>query len=203
MYKRPRYSTEIYDKIEKMDRGSVFSAVDFSDIAGVDAINQALSRLKAQGFIRRITQGIYDLPEYSELLKEYGSPRMDKVATALARKYNWTIAPSGNTALNMLHLSTQVPNKWEYISDGPYRAYEIGKTRLEFKKRANKNTSGMSYLTVAVIEAIKAIGKSGVDSATIERLNKTLSDPEKKMILSESKTATTWVYDIIKKICEV
>lgn len=37
---------------------------------------------------------------------------------AIARKYNWTIAPSGNTALNLLGLSTQVPSKWKYVSYG-------------------------------------------------------------------------------------
>lgn len=40
---------------------------------------------------------------------------------------------SGNTALNILHISTQVPNVWEYVSDGTYRDYMIGKVPLKFR----------------------------------------------------------------------
>ena len=51
---------------------------------------------------------------------------------ALARSYHWTIAPCGNTALNLLGLSTQVTAVWSYISDGPYETYELNSTKLEF-----------------------------------------------------------------------
>ena len=56
-----------------------------------NAINKILSRLSEEGRIRRITQGLYDVPEYSSLLQEYAVPRPDMVAEALARKFNWTI----------------------------------------------------------------------------------------------------------------
>ena len=43
---------------------------------------------------------------------------------ALAHSYHWTIAPCGNTALNLLGLSTQVTAIWSYISDEHYKTYE-------------------------------------------------------------------------------
>ena len=43
---------------------------------------------------------------------------------ALAHSYHCTIAPCGNTALNLLGLSTQVTAVWSYISDEPYKTYE-------------------------------------------------------------------------------
>ena len=112
---REKYQIEIEKRIEDADFGYAFSAVDFADIAGTDPTNKALSRLGEAGKIRRVIKGIYDKPLYSKLLGEYSSPNIEKVAQALARKYNWTIAPSGETALNFLHLSTQVPNTWSYI----------------------------------------------------------------------------------------
>ena len=47
------------------------------------------------------------------------------VSEALARSYHWTITASGNTALNLLGLSEQVASSWEYLSDGPYKTYEL------------------------------------------------------------------------------
>ena len=54
------------------------------------------------GVVRRILKGVYEKPEYSEMLKEYVATNPDAVAKALARSYHWTIAPCGNTALRYL-----------------------------------------------------------------------------------------------------
>ena len=68
----------------------------------------------------------------------------DPDAKALARCYHWTIAPCGDTALNMLGLSTQVTAVWSYISDGPYKNYGWDKTKIEFKHRINKEVTSLS-----------------------------------------------------------
>ena len=200
---REKYQSEIEHRINGFDPGYVFSAVDFADIADTDPANKALSRMHESGSIRRIIKGIYDKPVYSELLKEYGSPIMENVANALARKYNWTIAPSGETALNMLHMSTQVPNIWCYISDGPYREYEVGSYRIEFKHCANKEISGKSFLTITVIQAIKHIGKDTIQAEDLKRLSLAIPDKEKQNVLSEAMTATSWIYRIIKEVCSL
>ena len=54
------------------------------------------------------------------------------MAKAIARNYNWTIAPTGDAALNLLGISTQVPSKWEYVSSGPYKEYNIEGHRSVF-----------------------------------------------------------------------
>lgn len=198
---RGKYQKEIQEKIENFDDGYVFSAIDFIEIAGTDPTNKALSRLNELGIIRRIMQGLYYKPVYSKLLDEYSSPDISKLAEALARKFNWTIAPAGETALNFLHMSTQVPNSWCYISDGPYRKYEIELHEIEFKHCANKEISGRSYLTISIIQAIKYIGKGKIQKEDIERLASNLSDGDKSKILEEAKTTTSWIYQTIKEVC--
>jgi hypothetical protein len=47
-------------------------------------------------------RGIYDKPRYSNLLQENAVPNPEEVAKAIARNYNWTIAPTGDAALNLL-----------------------------------------------------------------------------------------------------
>ena len=146
-------------RIESMPAGEVFIISDFSDLADDAAIRKVLSRLEDDGAIRRIMRGVYDCPEYSEFLDEYIEPKPDKVAHALARNYGWTIVPCGDTALNMLGLSTQVPATWLYVSDGTYKEYTYGNTTIKFKRTTNKEISKISYKTALVIQALKALYK--------------------------------------------
>jgi len=198
---RPRYQQEISDRILEYTKGSVFSAADFMDIADTDAINKALSRLSEEGRIRRISQGLYDVPEYSSVLKEYAVPRPDMAAEALARKFNWTIAPCGDTALNALHLSTQVPNVWSYVSDGPYRQYDLGNIKLSFKTVKQREISGFHRITVTVIQALRALGKDNIAQRDINKLRRVLTEADKEIILKEGLNATAWIVQILREIC--
>ena len=153
--------------------------------------------------ITRIMNGIYFKARYIEVIDEYTTPSIDEVAKAIARKYNWTIAPSGNTALNVLGLSTQVPATWSYISDGRYANFTIGNTIIEFKRRTNGDISKMSTMTAMIIQAIKAIGKDNVTEKEINFLKAKISPKEKEELLYNAKSTSVWVYYIIMKICEV
>ena len=147
------YMQEIRERILSAEEGSVFSTSDFADIADTNTVRSALYRLIQDGILRRILNGVYEKPKYSKLLDEYVAADPEAVANALARSYHWTIAPCGNTALNLLGLSTQVTAVWSYISDGPYKTYEWNSTKLEFKHRTNKEITGLSYMTSLVIQA--------------------------------------------------
>lgn len=99
---------KILSRIYGRGRGWSFTKTDFVADFGEANIHKALSALTQAGTIRRVCVGVYDYPRQSELLGQL-SPDVDQVAQALARKFNWRIQPSGDTALNLLGLSTQVP----------------------------------------------------------------------------------------------
>ena len=195
------YMQKIRARILAAEDGAVFVAPDFADIADTATIRQGLKRLSQSGVIRRIIRGVYEKPKYSKLLDEYVAADPDAVAKALARSYHWTIAPCGNTALNLLGLSTQVTAVWSYISDGPYKTYEWNSTKLEFKHRTNKEITGLSYMTSLVIQALKTLGRTNVTPEIIQKLSKKLSEDEKQACLKEATESTDWVYDTIRKMC--
>ena len=197
------YKQEILNRIKNFESNQVFIANDFFDIAGYETVRSTLNRLVEDKVIIRIMKGIYYKPKYIELIGEYEASSVNEVANTIARKYNWTIAPSGNTALNLLGLSTQVPAKWTYISDGRYASFSFGNVTIEFKRRSNGDISKMSTLTAMVIQSIKTIGKDKITNEQIDYLKKKLSDKEKSELLSDSKTTSAWVYSVIKKISEV
>ena len=191
---------QMNNRISKEPYGKCFVVSDFTDIMDYEAAKKSIARLEKSGVLRRVIRGVYDKPKYSKLLNEYTAPDVNEIALALARNYNWTIAPSGNTALNLLGLSTQVPANWEYISTGPYRSYDIGKMKLRFSHRANKTIEGMSWKSAMVIEALKAIGKDSINDKTIYILRKRLTEDDKERLLSEARQTTSWIYSIIKTI---
>ena len=195
------YQAKIEARILSSQGGSMFIPPDFSDIAESEVVNQALCRLQKKNTIRRVIRGVYEYPQYSGLLGEYAAPSVDKVAAALARYHGWTIIPCGDTALNLFGLSTQVPAAWTYISDGPYREYQLDRILLQFKRTTNKDISRMSYKTALLIQAIKALGKENIDEKMRRKLAKGLRAEEKTLILSEAQYSTAWIYSIIKKIC--
>jgi len=197
------YKQKILERINNLSSNQVFISNDFFDIAEYETIRSTLNRLVEDEKISRIMNGIYYKPKYIDLIGEYEAPSVNEVAKALARKYNWTIAPSGNTALNLLGLSAQVPAKWTYISDGRYADFSFGNIMIEFKHRNNGDISKMSTLTAMVIQAIKAIGKNNVNDEQIDYLKTKLSDKEKKELLKDGKTTSVWVYNVLRKICEV
>lgn len=194
------YMKQIRERVLSAENGMVFTTSDFADIADSDTVRQSLNRLVNSGILRRVFRGVFEKPKYSNLLKEYVATDPNAVANALARSYHWTIAPCGNTALNFLGLSTQVTATWSYISDGPYRIYEWDSTKIEFKHRANREITGLSYITVLVVQALKILGKDNVTPEIIRILSGRLDSKDKVLLLKESVEATDWVHDIIKNI---
>ena len=192
----------IKTRIMNSPDGSVFSTVDFADVIENSRVGVILSRLEEDGVIRRVMRGIYDKPVYNDFLKEYIAPSPSLVAEALARNFGWTIVPCGDTALNILGLSTQVPAAWSYVSDGTYKEYTYDNTTIKFKKTTNKEISKLSYKTALVVQALKALGKDNIDDAIINKLKNDLTAEEKATALLEAKAATSWIYEYIKQICK-
>ena len=195
---------KIVSRIYGRGRGWAFSANDFSAEFGRSTVDWVFYNLVASGTIRRVFRGVYDYPKYSELLEQELSPDFDQVAQAFARKFNWRIQPSGDAALNLLGLSTQVPGRLVYLSDGPNRQYHVGDIdsfTLEFKKSALKDVGFKHRESGLVVQALKALGKERVDETVITTIRKQLDESACKRVLKDTVTATGWVYETIKRIC--
>ncbi|MBU4262905.1 MAG: hypothetical protein KKC76_13700 [Proteobacteria bacterium] len=193
-------ASKVLSRIYGRGKGWAFSSNDFVTEFNRNQVDNALSDLTKDGKIRRVCRGIYDYPKYSVLLKQQLSPDFDQVAQALARKFNWRIQPSGDAALNLLGLSTQVPGRIVYLSDGPNRKYSLGSYTLEFKKSALKDVGFKHKESELVVQAIKALGKDQASKIPIENIRKQLDMSKGKQIIKDTKSVTSWIYDYIKQI---
>ncbi len=192
----------VVSKIYGHGEGWAFTKTDFVPEFEEANIHQALSNLNKAGKIRRVYQGVYDYPRYSNILGRRVGPDIRQVVRALARKFNWRVQPDGNTALNFLGLCTQVPVRWDFLSDGPSRKYIISGQTLTFKNAALKDVGFKYKESGVVVQALKALGRQHVNQMTIERIRCRLDPSAYGRILEDTRTATGWIYEVIKRICE-
>ena len=161
---------QIVSLIYGKGRGWSFSKKDFSHLGELDSVDRTLGRMAEKGTIRRVARGLYDYPAYSKLLKKNLSPDINQVAYALARKFGWTIQISGNAALNLVGLSTQIPTQYLYLSDGPSKSYQLGNTEVTFKK-TRFTQLGLKYpYNEILVQAIQALGDKQLAAEELQKL---------------------------------
>ena len=191
---------KIKKRIEHLEAGYAFSARDFLRDFRRYEVDVALSNLVKEGVIRRVIPGIYERPRMSTLLGTQTAPDLYSVAKALARKFSWRIHPSGNTALNLLGLSTQIPGRMIFLSDGPSRKYAIGNRDIEFKHTSLNELVFRLPESALVVQALKALGKEHIDKDAIETLRGKFPTALWSKIAADTCNASGWIHETIRTI---
>ena len=198
---------KLYEKvfyfISGHGRGWAFSSNDLINKFDRQQIDSTLSDLVKEKKIRRVSRGIYDYPKYSKLLQKELSPDIEQVARAIGRKFNWRIEVSGESALNILNLSTQIQAKYIYLSDGPNKSYKLfNDVEIEFKKSVLKDIGFRYKESSLIVQALKSLGKEHITDEIIEKIKEQIEPKMHEKILKDTQSTTVWVYEIIKQICK-
>ena len=194
--------TKQIETIMSDNQGKIFSINDFYDLGTKNTIKSILYRLNEEKEIARLLDGLYTKPKYSKILNEYSYPDASAVAEKIADKFSWTIAPTGDTALNYTGLSTQVPNEYVYISDGPYREYLYRDKKIIFKHTTNRNITSYSKELSILIQAIKALGKDNISEEDIKKLAVFAKEIQEDLIKDTLKLPF-WIQEVLNKIQEI
>jgi hypothetical protein len=193
---------QIVARIERLGEGKAFSAKDFLDIASRGTIDVALSDLTREGTIRRIRRGLYDMPKINPALGGKLGPDIDEAARAIARRQKWKIIPDGAWAANLLGLSTQVPSKIIYLTDGPNNEVPIGRRTIQFKHARPKAMAGLEGKFALVVQALRHLGRDGVGPREIEKLRNDLTPAEKKKLVTDTRFGVDWIFEVANRIAE-
>ena len=193
---------DILDRIRGHDRGKVFTPKDFLDLGSRDAADQSLSRLVRSGEIQRLGRGIYHYPRVNERLGIPIGPDPDEIAEALGRQTGTRVLPSGAAAANRLGLSTQVPAKPVYLTDGRTRQVRIGGMVFQIRHAAPKELSAASRTSAMVFQALRHLGRTAVDAQVIARLRRVLSVDQRQELLRDSRYTTDWIAAIVRQIAQ-
>ena len=194
--------TNQIEKIMSENQGKVFSINDFYNLGTKNTIKSILYRLNKENQITRLIEGLYIKPKYSKILKEYSYPDASEIAEKLANKFSWTISPAGDTALNYIGVSTQIPNEYIYISDGPYREYLYRDKKIIFKHTTNRNITSYSKELSILIQAIKALGKDNIGKEDIKKLA-IFAKKIKENLKEDTLKLPFCIQEVLQKIQEI
>jgi hypothetical protein len=193
---RPQVENKIAQALKTYPKGSVLFVDDFIDYGNPESVKKALLRLKEKEILVRMAHGIYLYPKID---KELGVlfPSTEEIANAIARRDKARIVPTGVQALNKLGLSTQVPMKVVYLTDGAARTVKVGKRTITFKKTSPKNLLAEGEISRLAIQALKTIGQNKVDDNTIEKFQAILKKEKKENIINDAKLSPAWIKKIL------
>jgi len=193
---RPQIESRIAESIKSLPEGSILFVDDFLDYGNAESVKKALLRLKEKEILVRLAHGIYLSPKID---KELGIlfPSTEEIAKAIARRDKARIVPTGVQALNKLGLSTQVPMKVVYLTDGAARTVKVGKRTITFKRTSPKNLLVKGEISSLAIQSLKTIGQNKVDENTIEKIQAILKNEKKENIINDAKLSPAWINKIL------
>ncbi len=182
---------------KKVDKGDIFFIADFTELGNYESVRKSLQRLTKDNSIKRIAKGIYFLPKKHKLLGVI-YPHAEQIAKAIAKRDKARIIATGSTALNLLGLSTQIPMKVVFLTDGSARNIKAGNQTIQFKKTNPKNLSIEHRLTNLIIQALKAIGEKNVQQEQIDKIQTIIDQSgERELIYQNLKNAPVWIQKTI------
>ena len=142
------------------------------------------------------------MPRVNPALGGTLSPDIDEAARAIARRQRWKIVPDGAWAANLLGLSTQVPSKIIYLTDGPNSEVPIGRRSIQFKHARPKVLAGLEGKIALVVQALRHLGKENVGTHEMEVLWAALTPAERKKFVRDARFGVDWIYEVASRIAE-
>jgi len=190
---------KITRRIRAKKRGWVFTPKDFLDMGTRAAVDQVLFRLVSRGLIRRLDRGVYDFPKQHDVLGTL-SPDAGSLAQAITAQTGDTAFPSGATAANLLGLSTQVPARPVYLTNGRSRVKKIAGRTITLQHARVPLLDHLPGKVNLMLQALSYIGKSRIDNDVITHCARRLDDKDLKALGSAAAQIPGWLADTVQKI---
>ncbi len=191
--------THIQSSISKRKPGEILFLADFRGKGTQVAIKKAMSRLAKAGLVKRLAHGIYYIPKTDPVLGEL-RPDVDDVIKMLAQKERIRVRPAGAYALHQLGLTTQIPMKRAYLTDGNSRQFRLGKTLIRFKATSSKKLSTAGKISSLVIQAIEEMGVDHISPELEKKILESLRKEEPGKLKHDLALASAKVNDYIVRL---
>lgn len=192
-------TSDIHDLITSKPDKEIFFTEDFREYGSSEAIKSTMHRFVKRGILRRLSKGIYVKPGYSELLKSETLPPMEDLVQAIAKRDKARIAPTGAMALYKLGLTTQIPLRLTYLTDGSARKIRIGKSEITFKRVTPKKLVLKGEISSLVVQALSEIGQSSLEPDQKERIIAKLKREKYEDIKHDIRYAPQWIAEVMAK----
>jgi len=182
--------------------GGVVSVSDLTDAGPRATVDKALSRLVKQGKVLRVRRGLYAWPRKSTLLNQTAPPPPDEMVCVWARKNGLKIVPAGALAANLLGLSTQVPARLVYYTNGRSKTLTFGSHTVKLLNRGPKIMDVRGRISPMVFQALRYLGKNGMTQQVVSHLSKLIPAKDRKELKRNLPRASAWMKPVLEKIIE-
>lgn len=191
----------IKERAGGFEENGLFTIGDFADLNNDSLVTRTLSRLQKEGSITRVATGIYTRPKKTQFGILY--PTIDQIAQKIAQRDRAQIMPTGDTVLNILGFSTQVPMNAVYITNGAARKVKVGDRNIIFKVAVPKNFQFKGKLLPLVIIALKELGESRVTDEIKGRIVKLITESdaeERATMMHDLYLSPVWIRELLLPI---
>lgn len=189
----------LLNEIAERGRGYVFTPAELLHFGSRAAVDQGLSRLARTGQVKRLARGLYVYPERNALVGEV-PPSPTAVAEALARAQGAETQVSEAAAANALGLTTQVPGRVVYLTNGTPRSRRVGNTVIRFKRASPRRLAGAGTPAGTVVQALRHLGPAGVNERVVEELRQVLPRSQRRALRVLLPLTPAWMRSSIEKI---
>jgi len=189
----------ILDRFRRRGPGTVLTARDLQDLGTPDAVRQALGRGARSGQLTKVARGFYSIPQVDSQLGELPA-RVEAVLEALRTRDGIRLLPSGAHSANLLGLTTQVPVRLVFLTDGPARRIRVGKQEIVLKRTTARQMATAGRISGTVIQALRWLGRDNVDPKVVNHLRRRLNTKEKRELVRDVRHAPVWVGDVLLRI---
>ncbi len=156
--------------IRKLPRGRPFTGARFLQHGTRGAVDRTLSRLAAEGEIRRLAQGVFVRPRTSRLVGAV-MPELREIVETIARNNGETLQIHGAEAARRFRLTTQVPTAPVFHTSGSTRTIRVAGTAVRLVHTANRRRLQFAGEPAgAAISALWYLGKDNVTPETVARI---------------------------------
>lgn len=200
---------QIVARIAQAAPHAVWTAADFLDLGGRDAIDKVLQRLVKAGDLRRIDRGLYDKPSTNILTRQPTAPDPRQVIDAIARRDQIRVLVDGMTAANDLGLTNAVPSKIVVHTDARLRSIHLGNMIITFKPTAASKLYWAGRPAMRIVQALHWLRDTLTDTDALDDLRQRLNDilhngqnadKIRKDLRDGLSTLPTWMHDFLKPL---
>jgi len=192
----PNPTEAISHWIDAQPEGALIGSLDLEHLVDRNHASRALARLAQRGRLMRVACGMY----VAVTASRFGPvpPPVDMVIQSLAQITGHAIVRHGAAAANALGLTTQVPARQLYLTEGRAQKLNFGKQVIEIRRAPKWMLVLGDSLAGDVTRALEWLGPDLADQAIDKLAGRTRQDDWSAM-LETRKHLPTWLVMAIQK----
>lgn len=188
--------------VRRFEPGTVFTPAELvhQRLGSDRAVRETLRRMAADGAIRRLSKGYYDVPK---TIPQIGvlRPTPEAIIAAHARKTGATIERPGLEAANRLALTNQVVARPIYRTNLFPRELNIGGQRIRLRTAGPRSLARDGDPAELIIDALQAMGKPNITDVEIAKLRTFVRERGlARRLRQRARRAPSWMLPLIDHI---